>query len=120
MDVNRFVLPNAIHAVCRLRLYRRIPPPSIMDNVIGLGNRQSDTGYKRRKDYHIETGTLSEAIQHSISGSPRLLSTQAAGVYSRAPFRTAVHDVRLDAKLRCNDSSQNLLHRDSISKNNYF
>ena len=38
VDVNRFFLPDAVGAVSCLRLFRRIPMPGEMNDVIGSGD----------------------------------------------------------------------------------
>jgi hypothetical protein len=82
MNVDRFALTNAIDAIRCLCFDSRIPPASIVNDVIGFCNRQSYASYERGQDYHIETGTVPEAIQHFVSRAPRLLATQATSVGS--------------------------------------
>lgn len=92
VDVNIAGLADPIDAVRRLLFPGRIPPASIMNDVVCLHQGEPNAGHIRRQHEQIETGAFAEAADNVLSGpAPTLRVSTPAGC--------AVDDIHVEPKL---------------------
>src|SRR5262245_51821385 len=68
VDVDISHLANTIDAVGSLRFFGGIPPAPVVDNMIGLDQRQADARYIRREHDDVEAGMVPKPLHHVTAG----------------------------------------------------
>jgi hypothetical protein len=84
--VDRLGLTDTVRAICGLIFDGWIPPPSVVNDVICLGQRKADACDERRKHDDTEARALTKSLQNSPSSC-------AASRPPRGETRLAIHDV---------------------------
>src|SRR6266480_2630918 len=96
-------LTHSVDAIRCLGLLRRIPPTSIMDDVIGLSKVQSHASNTWRKNYCVESLGLFEAVHNVLASILQSLGTPTTR-------HLTIQDIHVDSEFRFDHPLEQVLH----------